>query len=394
MKLSNIASSVCLSALVFASLHVAADSVTNDDAIIVGSMCIGTDCVNGEVFGFDTVRLSENNTRIRFVDTSRAGSFPTVDWQLTANESLNGGLNMFALENIDRGTIPMMILDGAPSYSVFVSSLGNVGFGTDVPSKALDIEKGDTPTIRFTQNNSFGWDAQVWDVGANEVGFFVKDADTFAMPLRIAAGQTSTAFFIDSSGNTGLQTLTPDGIFDIAHPSDADDHALIVDSVGNVGINIANGAALTGLLDIHAADGSSIFVVEADGDAQLSGTLTAQDVCGSLGCLGTLHSSKALKNIVGHIDTSEILSKVMRLRLSQWTYKSDVSEKVHIGPMSEDFHAEFGFNGDVDDKIAIVDAAGVALASIQALNTKLEQKDQEIAQLRQEIEAIKQALGQ
>ena len=47
------------------------DVVTADDFIIQGSLCVGLDCVNNESFGFDTIRLKENNTRIKFEDTSR-----------------------------------------------------------------------------------------------------------------------------------------------------------------------------------------------------------------------------------------------------------------------------------------------------------------------------------
>ena len=69
-----------------------ADHVILDDCIIQGSTCIGLDCVNGESFGFDTLRLKENNLRIKFQDTSNTASFPKNDWQITANESSNGGL--------------------------------------------------------------------------------------------------------------------------------------------------------------------------------------------------------------------------------------------------------------------------------------------------------------
>jgi len=40
-----------------------ADQVIADDLIVQGSTCVGLDCVNNESFGFDTLRLKENNTR-------------------------------------------------------------------------------------------------------------------------------------------------------------------------------------------------------------------------------------------------------------------------------------------------------------------------------------------
>ena len=54
----------------------AQDVVTADDVIVQGSLCVGFDCVNNENFGFDTIRLKENNLRIKFEDTS-VGSFPS-----------------------------------------------------------------------------------------------------------------------------------------------------------------------------------------------------------------------------------------------------------------------------------------------------------------------------
>jgi len=74
-----------------------ADTVIPDDLIVQGSACVGLDCVNNEPFGFDTIRLKENNTRILFFDTSTSAGFPNNQWQLTANDSASGGLNKFPL---------------------------------------------------------------------------------------------------------------------------------------------------------------------------------------------------------------------------------------------------------------------------------------------------------
>ena len=55
-----------------------ADVVVPDDQIVQGSQCVGLDCVNNESFGFDTQRYKENNTQIKFEDTS-IGAFPSND---------------------------------------------------------------------------------------------------------------------------------------------------------------------------------------------------------------------------------------------------------------------------------------------------------------------------
>src|SRR5262245_10568390 len=75
-----------LGAAIMGSGQAAADQVIPDDLIVQGSECVGLDCVNNESFGFETIKLKENNLRILFEDTS-VGSFPTNDWRLIANDS-------------------------------------------------------------------------------------------------------------------------------------------------------------------------------------------------------------------------------------------------------------------------------------------------------------------
>ena len=111
----------------------AADQVILDDLIVDGSICAGLDCVNGESFGFDTLRLKENNLRIKFQDTSSSASFPSNDWQITANDSSNGGLNKFSIDDIDGGRTPFTIEASAPSHSLYVDDGGRMGFGTNTP---------------------------------------------------------------------------------------------------------------------------------------------------------------------------------------------------------------------------------------------------------------------
>jgi hypothetical protein len=77
------------------------DEVIADDLIIQGSACVGLDCVNNEVFGFDTIRLKENNTRLQFNDTSTSAGFPTNNWQIRANSSASGGASFLSF--VDQG---------------------------------------------------------------------------------------------------------------------------------------------------------------------------------------------------------------------------------------------------------------------------------------------------
>ncbi len=180
-----------------------------DDLIVDGSACIGQDCVNGESFGFDTIRLKENNLRIKFQDTSNSASFPSNDWQLTANDSSNGGVNKFSIDDIDGGRTPFTIEAGAPSHSLYVDDGGRVGFGTSTPVTDLHVKSGNTPTLRLEQDGSSGFTAQTWDVAGNEAGFFVRDATTGStLPFRIIPGAASQALVIGSNDHVGVSVGT------------------------------------------------------------------------------------------------------------------------------------------------------------------------------------------
>ena len=188
----------------------ALDVVTADDAIIQGSLCVGLDCVNNESFGFDTIRLKENNTRIKFDDTSTSAGFPANDWQLTANDSASGGSSKFSIEDITGSRVPFTITAGATTNSIFVDSTGRVGFRTSTPVLDLHVNTSNTPALRLEQNNSGGFTAQTWDVAGNEANFFVRDVTGGSLlPFRIRPGAPTSSVDISADGDVGIGTASP-----------------------------------------------------------------------------------------------------------------------------------------------------------------------------------------
>jgi hypothetical protein len=187
------------------------DFVILDDLIVDGSACIGFDCVNGESFGFDTVRLKENNLRIKFDDTSVAASFPRNDWQLTANDSANGGTSKFSIDDISGGHTPFTVEANARSHSLYVDDGGRIGNRTSTPSVEIHTVDGDTPTLRLQQDGSSGFAPQTWDVAGNETNFFVRDVTNGStLPFRIRPGAPTSSIFIDVDGNVGMGTASPE----------------------------------------------------------------------------------------------------------------------------------------------------------------------------------------
>ena len=194
---------------------IAEDQVIPDDLIVQGSGCFGFDCVNNESFGFDTIRLKENNLRIKFEDTS-VGSFPTNDWQLTANDSASGGASKFSIEDITGAKVPFTVTAGASTNSIFVDSTGRVGFRTSTPVLDLHVATSNTPAMRLEQNNSGGFTAQTWDIAGNEANFFVRDVTGGSrLPFRIRPGAPTSSIDISADGDVGVGTASPDNKLDV-----------------------------------------------------------------------------------------------------------------------------------------------------------------------------------
>jgi len=206
-----------------------ADNVILDDQIVDGSLCVGFDCVNGESFGFDTIRMKENNLRMHFNDTSSSSSFPSNDWRFIFNDSGNGGDNYFGIEDVDSGKMAFRIQAGAPQHTLVASKNGRIGINNQNPVVDLHMISGNTPTVRMEQDGSSGFTPQTWDVAGNEAGFFVRDATNGStLPFRIVPGAPSSSIHIGSGGDVGLGSA-PDSSA-LLHLKKSDAKILVQDS--------------------------------------------------------------------------------------------------------------------------------------------------------------------
>ena len=101
-------------------------------------------------------------------------------------------------------------------------------------------------------------------------------------------------------------------------------------------------------------------------------------------------SDRNSKNNFAPINPQMVLAQVASLPLTTWSYKTQTGVR-HVGPMAQDFYAAFQV-GEDDRHISELDESGVALAAIQALNQKLDDKSSEIQQLKQQNEMLQKRL--
>jgi len=244
------------------------DQVIPDDLIVQGSECVGLDCVNNEAFGFDTIRLKENNDRIQFDDTSASAGFPTNNWQIRANSSASGGASFLgfvdqgATGNSETGTIVFEVDAGAPANALKVSSTGRVGLRTATPVLDLQITTGDTPAHRLEQTSASGFTAQTWDIAGNEANFFVRDVTGGSrLPFRIRPGAPTSSIDISASGNVGVGTASPN---------------LKLETQGTAGLPASSGTTQTGIARFSQTSGVGVVDFGFGGGAG-TGWLQATD---------------------------------------------------------------------------------------------------------------------
>jgi hypothetical protein len=379
----------------------AADQVILDDLIVKGNECIGTDCVNNETFGSDTLRIKTLTPRIKLDDTSSSPGFPFNDWQITANDPDTGGANKFSIDDITGAKVPFTLTAGAPTNSIFVAGSGRVGFRTATPALDLHISTGDTPAIRLEQNASGGMTAQTWDLVADEVNFFVRDVTGGdRQPFRIRPGAPTSSLDISSSGRVGLGTASPSAQLHVLSTGSA--FALIQDNSGTAATRTLlqlqnNGASRLTFTDDSAAAswnlqntsgnfnmlksgvGVTAFVLQGSGALTIAGSLTQG-------------SDRNSKTGIVEVDPDTILARVADLPISEWTYKADDSRARHLGPMAQDFAAAFRLGQD-DLHIAPGDMAGVSLAAIQALHRQLSELAAQNRQLAERLAALEAELA-
>lgn len=197
------------------SLKPSVETFFASDVAATGGVCAGSDCINGESYGLASAKLKENNTRLKFEDTSVA-PFPTTDWQLSANDTSSGGANKFFVEDLTAVTIPLTIEGATPNNTLYLDSTGRVGIGTTTPARNLTIADPVSTIIRMEQSAS---PFQAWDVVANNNNFYVRDVNHEQNPFIIKTSAPYNSLVIDSIGRIGLGVASP--AFQIDHSSGA-----------------------------------------------------------------------------------------------------------------------------------------------------------------------------
>mgnify|MGYP003629922482 FL=1 len=393
LKFMKKTSSSVIAAAAFLGLtsQASADIQHLDDVIITFSLCVGNDCNNGESFGFDTMRLKENNLRVHFDDTSSSASFPANDWRIVVNDTSNGGGSYFAIEDSTAGRIPFRVEAGAPANALYVDSGGDVGIGTSTPVVDVHVRGGNTPTLRLDQDGSSGFTAQTWDLGGNESNLFIRDVTHGStLPFRVEPGAPSNTVYLDSTGRVGMGTTSPLAALDVLGSTatvgsgtlnevtlrlnNHDNRAIVAMGQGSDGetwrilTNTANSRIRMN------RTGSSIqpFTLESNGDVVIAGSITtgSGNTCAG-GCDAVFAEGYDLPSIQDHADF---------MRSNRYL--------MHVGPTAES--GSFNLSEKVGGMLSELEYAHLYIAELHENQTRSEN---ELTELRARLEALETSVS-
>jgi len=137
--------------------------------------------------------------------------------------------------------------------------------------------------------------------------------------------------------------------------------------------------------------GENTFSVRAFGGIALNtGVFIGCDLPPGVGTWACT-SSRLAKEGFEDVDGEDVLVKLAAIPIQRWRYLN--TRAAHVGPTAEDFHAAFGLGGS-STKIATVDADGVALLAVQALERRTATLQSENADLRRRLEALELTIKQ
>ncbi len=267
----------------------------------------------------------------------------------------------------------------ASAFSVVSGGSGNAAYGTcaTVPGGANNFALG-------LATFAAGYGAQ-----ALQPGTFVWSDSLGQSNLFFSTG--ANQFLIEAHGGVGIGTNAPEAQLHVSSGGNfgapqvridqttSGDYARLRMTTTATGASWdvaagGSGATLNFFTSAKpAGTGTNVLILNPNGSATLWGTL-AQG------------SDRAHKENLQAIDPQAVLAKVAAMPITKWNYLTEHGVE-HLGPMAQDFYAAFQL-GEDDKHITTVDEGGVALAAIQGLNQKLEEKNAEIENLERQNDSL------
>lgn len=337
--------------------------------------------ISGFRFNTDGGFFTSGTQSTGVVPTSGAGSrmmwYPGK-YAFRAGKVDSFGSTYWDESNIGLGSIALGENTRASGNNSFAANLATTASGNE------SVALGNNGTA--SADRSFTFNGTASAVGAVAIGSGAQATSDDALalgPSSIAGGLASiTIGPSTANGNfavaIGLQNRAA-GQFSMALGKNASTCSTYnCSGVGNVayqGAIVISDACASFSTDAVTASANNQVNIRGCGGFRLftnQGLTAGVQLAPGGGAWSTI-SDRNMKENFSAVNPREVLQKLMTMPVSTWNYKSQDKSIRHIGVMAQDFYRAFGV-GESDKMIATIDPDGVALAAIQGLNEKLDER--------------------
>jgi len=272
------------------------------------------------------------------------------------------------------------------SNNVFIgpNSAWNGTAGNTIGANNTFIGGGSGTSNTTENNNTF--------IGAGSNGF-AGITNSTAIGANSQVTVSNGLVLGNSNNNVGIGTTAPN--FKL-HIADSGFPSIRLDGSNPTGAwlelnNTSTGGHNWGILSSGAGNSEgagNLVITDVTGGGHIVMNAPLQ-VPSCTGCTVATSDRNAKSNITA-VNSRIVLEKLVGIPIQTWNYNDDKAGLRHIGPMAQDFFAAFGLGSD-DKHINLIDEGGVALAAIQELYKNNISKDQQINDLKKQVNDLKAA---
>lgn len=285
-----------------------------------------------------------------------------------------GNTNGSAAGNFFVGGAGNSTMAGYNNTAIGVHALAANTNGLDNAAIGLNTLMANTGGSDNTASGAYALQANLTGHN-NTVAGFNAMLDNLSGIYNTALGANALSTMTNGANNTAVGTFALESIPNSTANTAVGYNALstITSGSNNIAVGFQAGSVITAgssNIDIgnvgFSSDANVVRIGANQTATYLPGTVYANNVA--------LTSDRNAKENFAPVDAETLLGKVAAMPVTEWQYKATGNGVRHIGPMAQDFYAAFRLNGTDDTHISAVDLGGVALAAIQGLNQKLEEK--------------------
>src|SRR6185503_15975487 len=159
---------------------------------------------------------------------------------------------------------------------------------------------------------------------------------------------------------------------------------------GFTGTFIWSDGSATASVDTFRNTANNEFALRATGGFRFRTNLAGTTGCNLPAGSGVFNCTSSRYTKENFISATGVLGRLRKVPITSWNYIAEGKQVRHLGPMAEDFYAQFGL-GTGNTSIGVQDLSGVGIAAIKELDDQLQQKTAEVERLKGEVDQLRKS---